>query len=165
MQRAITFFFFLIPFVAIGQTDVLVLKKRGMHVRSYTVGDELTMETVYHQWFTGTITGMRNDTISINGMTFDYKEIAAIKRSHFNFGNTTLSTGMMASGAGIFLLGAVNGLYRHDQAKDWYTRSGVITGSALLVVGYLLTLTRTKYYRMGRRYKLDYLQITFNKKH
>jgi hypothetical protein len=164
MLRTIIFLFFLIPFVAIGQNDVLVLKKRGYHLRSYTIGDELTMKSVYDQWLSGTITGMRNDTIFLNGNPFNYKEIAAIRRSHANFGNTTLPFGMMGSGFGIFFLGAFNGLYRHDQAKDWYTKSGVITGASLLVIGYALTFTKTKTYRMGRRYKLDYLQLTFNKK-
>jgi len=164
MVRTIIFLCLLIPFVAIGQNDVLVLKKRGYHLRSYTIGDELTMKTVYDQWLTGTITNMRNDSIFLNGNPFNFKEIAAIKRTHVNFGNTTLPFGMMGTGFGIFFLGAFNGLYRHDQAKDWYTKSGVITGASLLVAGYALTFTKKKIYRIGGRYKLDYLQLTFKKK-
>lgn len=146
-----------------SQTDLLILKKRGMHVTTYTVGSELTMRSVYDQWFQGTISYMRNDSIYINGQPFHYKEIAEIRVDESNFANTTMSVGMMAAGAGIFILGGVNGLYRHDSSKDWYTASGLVTGSALIVVGYLLTKTRVKHIRIGGKYTLDYLSLTFNK--
>lgn len=164
MKSILVYLLFLIPAFVAAQNDVLVLKKRGYHVRSYTVGDELTMETVYHQWFSGHITYMRSDTIFLNGMGFDYKEIKTIRRVHTNFGNTVLPAGMIAAGAGSFILGAVNGAYRHDRSSEWYTKTGVITASSLLVAGAaILAFTKTTKYRIGRKYKLDYLQLTFKR--
>jgi hypothetical protein len=159
MNKRIILLFFLLPFFANAQTDVLVLKKRGMEVRSYTIGSELMMRTIYNQWFQGNITNMRNDSLFLNGLPFHYKEIAAIRRMNLHFANTILPAGMMVAGAGIFVLGAVNGLYRGDKSKDWYTTSGLITGAALVVGGYLLTKTRVKNYRIGKIFTLDYLVI------
>ena len=147
-----------------AQTDLLILKKRGMNVSTYTIGSELTMKTVYDQWFQGTITNMRNDSVFINGLPFHYKEIAGIRTTHVNFGNTLVPSFMMVAGAGTFVLGAINGLYRHDQSKDWYTTSGLISGAALLVGGYLLTQTRVKNYRIGKKFTLDYLTLVADKK-
>lgn len=162
--RIIILLFCCIPFITEAQTDVLVLKKRGAHVRTYTVGDEIMMETVYRQWFTGIIMDLRHDSIYINGQAFHYKEVRAIRRTHYNFGNTVLPYGMMAAGAGIFILNAVNGAYRHDKAKDWYTRSSVITGASLLIGGFILSrFTRSTTYRLGHRFKLDYLELNFRK--
>jgi hypothetical protein len=165
MNRLIILPFLLLSFLANAQTDVLVLKKRGMEVRTYTVGSELTMQTIYNQWFQGTITNMRKDSIFLNGLPFHYKEIAGIRRTHLNFGNTLLPGFMMVVGAGTFVLGAVNGLYRKDDARDWYTTSGLISGGALLVGGYLLTRTRVKTYRIGRKFSLDYLVIGGGPRH
>jgi hypothetical protein len=159
MNKLLILLFFFLPFFTKAQTDVLILKKRGGEVRTYTIGSELMMKTIYNQWFQGSITNMRNDTIFINGLAFHYKEIAAIKKADLHFYNTVLPAGMMVAGAGIFVLGAVNGLYRGDKSKDWYTSSGLITGGVLVVVGYLLTKTRVKTYSIGKKFKLDYLVI------
>lgn len=164
MQRAIILFFYFIPFLTKAQTDILVLKKRGMHVHTYTTGSELIMRTIYDQWFQGNITDMRHDSIFINGLSFHYREIATIQKMRINFSNSVMAAGMMVAGGGIFVLGAVNGLYRGDKSKDWYTSSGLITGAALLAGGYLLTKTRYKKYPLGGKYKLEYLVLNPNKK-
>ena len=160
----IILFFFLLPAFTSAQTDLLVLKNKGMDVRTYTVGTDLTMKTIYDQWFQGTITDMRHDSIFVNGQPFHYKEIAAILRMTPTFSNTVLAAGMMVTGAGMIVLGAVNGAYRGDKSKDWYTSSSLILAPALIVGGYLLTKTRHKTYRMGRKYTLDYLVLTPDKK-
>ena len=110
MKPVVILLFCFIPFLTRAQTDILVLKKRGAHVRTYTVGDALYMETIYHQWFNGTITEMRHDSVYLDGMPFHYQEIRTIRRTHYNFGNTVLPYGMIAAAAGILVLNAVNGV-------------------------------------------------------
>ena len=156
MRRIIILLFCIIPFLSYAQHDVLVLQKKGMHVRSYTIDDPLIFETVYGQWFTGVIDDLRHDTVYINGQAFSYKEIAAIQRMK---SGSYLGKMMMLAGGGFFAIGAVNGLLRKDDAKDWYTTSGYIIGGTLLVGGFLLTQMKSKYYRLGGKYKLIYLQI------
>jgi hypothetical protein len=156
MRRIIILFFCIIPFLGHAQRDILILQKRGMHVRAYTIGDELTFRTIYDQWFTGVIDDMRHDTVYINGQAFSYKEIDAIQRLRKG---STLGKTMMIAGGGFFAIGAVNGLLRKDAAKDWYTTSGYIIGGSLLAGGLLLTEMKSKYYHLGGKYKLLYLQI------
>lgn len=156
MRRLIILIFCIIPFLSYAQRDVLILQKRGMHVRSYTIGDPLTFETVYGQWFTGVIDDLRRDTIYIVGQAFSYKEIAAIQRLK---SGGYLGKMMMVAGGGFLAIGAVNGLLRKDAAKDWYTTSGYVIGGSLLAGGFLLTQMKSKYYHLGRKYRLLYLQI------
>jgi hypothetical protein len=163
MNKTLILSFFLIPvllpFFGRAQTDLLILENHGSQVRTYTVGTDLEMETIYQQWFQGMITGMSHDSVFVNGMAFDYKEIAAVRISHINFSNTVLSTGMMVAAGGIFVLGAVNGLYRGDPAKSWYTTSGLVTGAVLLAGGFVLSRTRSGIYTIGKKYTLQYLVL------
>lgn len=127
-----------------------------MHVRAYTIGDELTFRTIYDQWFTGVIDDLRRDTIYISGQAFSYKEIDAIKRERKGGG---LGAKLLEAGGGFIVISAVNGLLRKDAAKDWFTTSGYIIGGGLLASGLLLIEMKGKYYPLGRKYKLLYLQI------
>ncbi|MDR3713432.1 MAG: hypothetical protein P4L51_11485 [Puia sp.] len=155
----LSIFFVLLPFLSPAQSDILILKKNGAHVRSYTVGMELTMETVYHQWLTGMITNLRNDSLFLDGAPFHYKEIAAISYDRTSLNYAADGTILMAAGVGVFVLGAVNGMVRKDPANLWYTTTGYITGSALLVGGWLLRRAGNKKYYMGHKYTLDYLSL------
>lgn len=165
MRKIVLLFICLIPFLARAQHDILVLTKRGMHVRAFTVGDPISFETVYGQWFTGTIDDLRRDTVYINGQAFSYKEIGAIKRDRQGLnrwtGYSNRGTGILltAAGAGLFAIGAINGARRGDKAKEWFTTSGYIVGGALIATGVYLIASVKKYYRLGGRYKLQYLQI------
>jgi len=129
MRKLIILLFCIIPFFAHAQRDVLVLQKRGMHVRAYTVGDQLIFRTIYDQWFTGVIDDMRRDTIYISGQAFSYKEIDAIQRARKG---SDLGKTMLLAGGGFIVISAVNGLLRKDAAKDWFTNSGYIIGGGLL---------------------------------
>jgi len=147
---------YLIPGASFAQHDVLVLQKRGMHERAYTIGDPITFRSIYDQWFTGTIDDLRHDSIYINGQAFSYKEIAAIKRDRAGRG---WATALMTVGVAYLAVGAFNGAYRKDAAKDWYTKTDFIFSGAVIAAGAALYATKTKYYRIGGRYRLLYLQI------
>jgi hypothetical protein len=164
MNKAILLSFLLFPFLARAQNDLLILEKHGMQIRTYTIGTDLEMRTVYDQWFQGTITDMHHDTVYVNGLPFSYKEIANVRIRRADFSNTVLSAGMMVAAGGIFVLGAVNGLYRKDAPKDWYTSSGLVTGAALLVGGFLLSKTRSRTYPIGKKFQLQYMVIGADKK-
>lgn len=160
MQRIIILLFCVIPFVSRAQHDVLVLEKNNMHVRSYAVGDPMTFETVYGQWFTGTIDDLHHDTVYINGQAFSYKEIAALSKEKSSLVSSK-GAGLAAIvvGTGVFVLGAVNGGIRGDRTKDWYTTSGIVLGSALIATGVVLIATAKRYYKLGGRFKLQYMPI------
>ena len=156
---ALILLFYLIPLFCRAQRDVLVLEKRGMHVRTYTIGDQMTFRTVYDQWFSGTIDDLHKDTVFIAGQAFNYKEIAAVSRIRTKWDNRNTGMILTVAGVGLFAIGAINGALRGDEAKDWYTTSGVIVGGALITAGLVFLATSKKYYNLGGKFKLQYLQI------
>ena len=156
MRKIVVLLLCTIPFLSRAQNDVLVLTKKGMHVRAYTVGDAISFETVYGQWFTGNIADLRRDTVYMNGQAFSYKEIGAISRDK---SSKTLGVLLTTAGVGLFAIGAINGGLRSDKPKEWYTTTGYIIGGALIATGVYMLATTKKYYTLGRKYKLQYLQI------
>lgn len=164
MQKLLILFICLIPFCTRAQNDVLVLQRRGMHEKAYTVGDPLIFKTVYGQWFNGTIEDLRHDTIYIAGQAFHYNEIAVVQRMHTQLNYASVGTAMMIVGAGFLAIGAINGALRQDHPNQWYTTSGYIIGGVLLAGGFLLAEFTSKYYKLGRKFRLTYLQITPDKR-
>jgi hypothetical protein len=135
-----------------------------MHERAYTVGDPMTFKTVYGQWFSGTVDDLRHDTVFIAGQAFHYNEIAVIQRTKGNINFATLGDLMMVAGAGFTAISAINGGLRQDHPNQWFTTGGYVIGGALLVGGFLLAEFTSKYYKLGGRFKLVYLQITKDKR-
>ncbi|HTQ27919.1 MAG TPA: hypothetical protein VMI35_07315 [Puia sp.] len=140
-----------------------MLQKNGSHVATYATGMSLTMETIYNQWFEGTITGIRHDSLFLNGMPFHYKEIKTIRYERTKLNYKTDGVILMIAGAGVLLLGAVNGLYRGDPANEWYTTTSYITAGTLLVGGFILTKLQYKKYEIGKKYSLQYMELNPNK--
>jgi hypothetical protein len=163
MQKLLILLICLIPFFSHAQTDVLVLQRRGMHERAYTVGDPMIFKTVYGQWFSGTIEDLRHDTIYIAGQGFHYNEIAVIQRMATKINFATLGVTMMIAGGGFAAISAINGGLRQDHPNQWFTTGGYVIAGALLVGGFLLAELSSKYYKLGGRFKLTYLQITPDK--
>ncbi|MBS1946438.1 MAG: hypothetical protein JST47_01615 [Bacteroidetes bacterium] len=164
MKTILSFFLLLTAMNTRAQASLLVLEKKGDNIKTYSEGMEISIRTIYHQWFEGTITAMRNDSVYINGFPFHYKEIEALKKTRNALNYETDGLLLMIAGGGVLLLGAVNGLYRHDNAGTWYTPTSYITAGALLSGGYLLTRGRYRYYTLGKKYKLQFLAFDPNKK-
>ena len=133
-------------------------------MRTFAVGMPLIMQTIYDQWFDGTITAIRHDSIFVNGFPFHYKEISALRWERPKLNYRTDGVLLMIAGGGVLLLGAVNGLYRGDQFKDWYRPGSFITAGALLATGFLLIKLRFKKYHLGKKYTIQYLELNPNKK-
>lgn len=159
MHKALIFVICSIPFICEAQHDVLVLQRRGMHEQAYTIGDPLSFETVYGQWFSGTIEDLHHDTVFIAGQAFNYHEIAVIRRANKATWNKA-GTYMMIVGGGFAALSAINGGLRQDHPNEWFTTSGYIIAGALLAGGFIVGEVTPKYYKLGGRFKLSYLQIT-----
>jgi hypothetical protein len=159
MQRIFILVICLIPLFSEAQRDVLVLERRGMHEQAYTIGDPLSFETIYGQWFNGTIEDLHHDTVYIAGQAFNYHEIAVIRRGS-KAGWSQAGKYMMIVGGGLAVISAVNGGLRQDHPNEWFTTSGYIISGVLLAGGFLLTEFTPKYYKLGGRFTLTYLQIT-----
>jgi hypothetical protein len=158
VRKLLILLIYCIPFLGHAQNDVLILQRRGMHVKAFTVGDPFTFKTVYGQWFSGTIDDLHHDTIYINNLAFSYKEIAAIRK--MKGGNSSTGPLLMIAGGGFAVISAVNGLLRQDPPKDWFTTTGYIIAGALLAGGFALSKLGSRDYNLGGRFKLEYLQIS-----
>jgi hypothetical protein len=122
------------------------------------------MLTIYDQWFDGTITGIRHDSLFLNGTPFHFKEIKMIRKVRKGLNYKTDGVILMIAGGGVLFLGAFNGIYRGDPASEWYTTASFITAGALLATGFVLTRLEYKKYPLGRKYTLEYYQLNPNKK-
>lgn len=150
----------LIPAFCQAQHDVLVVQRRGMHERAYTIGDQFTFKTIYNQWFSGTIEDLHHDTVYIAGQAFNYTEIAVIRRLDTKANWGSIGVDMMIVGGGFAVISAVNGGLRQDHPNEWFTTGGYIIAGALLAGGFVLAEFLPKYYRLGGKFKLAYLQLT-----
>jgi hypothetical protein len=158
-MKRLAFLLLLLPICCFSQTDLLMLKKKGAHVITYSQGMQINMETIYQQWFDGTISSIRHDSVFLDGVPFHYKEIMAIQRQRKGLNYKADGIILMAAGGGVLLLGAVNGLYRGDPANTWYAPASYIAAGTLLVGGFVLTRLETKKYVIGKKYTLEYLDL------
>jgi hypothetical protein len=164
MKKLLFFFLLLTAMLTHAQTNLLVLEKNGNNVKTYSTGIDITLETIYHQWFDGVITSISNDSVYVNGVPFHYKEIEAIRKERTKLNYEADGVLMMVAGGGVLVLGIVNGLYRGDHPNTWLTATSYVTAGALLIGGYLLTKARFKYYHLGKKYTLQYIALDLNKK-
>ena len=164
-------FFYLLPLFSLSQSsvqvqsdDIVVLKRNGANLRTYTTGLSLTMETIYDQWFDGTITAIRNDSVFLNGLPFDIKEISAIKRERTGLNYGLDGTLLMAAGGAALIVAGVNGILQSSDFSQWYSPAYLAVAGSFLVGGFLLKHAHFKKYNLGKKYTLEYLSLNPNKK-
>jgi len=166
-MKRLLLIFFILPFFCFAQPaqsdDVFELLKNGAHVKTFSTGMYISIQTIYDQWLEGNITAIRHDSIFLSGNPFHYKEITGIRIERTKLNYTTDGVLLMIAGGGVLVLGAVNGLYRGDAPKDWYKPASYITAAALLILGYVLIKSKYKKYIFGKKYTLSYLELNPNK--
>ncbi|MDP4129983.1 MAG: hypothetical protein Q8918_01965 [Bacteroidota bacterium] len=159
MRKTIAVLFFLLPLISFSQTDVLILQKNDRNIKTYAPGQPIIFETVYQQWFDGTLTDLRNDSVFINGIPFHYNEIKTMRVERTKLNYSADGTLMIIAGVGVLALNTVNGLYRKDKAGTWFSTTGWITSGALIVGGILLKKARIRTFPLGKKYGLHYLEL------
>ncbi len=65
-------FLFFYPLVAYPQQDILVFKKKNKTISTFTRGSYIAFQGKYQEWFTGNITGIKNDSFYIQPMVVHY---------------------------------------------------------------------------------------------
>jgi hypothetical protein len=160
--RMKTFLFMLLflPALVSAQNDVLLLQKHGENIKTYVSGDPIILQTVYDQWFDGTITNLGHDSVYVNGIAFHINEIKTIRRRRTKLNYRTDGNLLMIAGVAWLALGTINGLYRGDPASEWYSTAGLIVGGALILGGFLLRQAAVATYPLGKKYGLHYLDLS-----
>ncbi|HEY4155624.1 MAG TPA: hypothetical protein VGM24_09350 [Puia sp.] len=159
MQKIFAVLLFLLPLAGFSQTDVLILQKNGRNIKTYAPGERIIFETIYDQWFDGMLTELRNDSVFVNHIPFHYNEIRAMRTERGKLNYSQDGTLLIIAGVGVIVLNTVNGLYRKDKAKDWFSTTGWITAGVLIAGGILLRKSRIKTYPLGKKYGLHYLDL------
>jgi hypothetical protein len=159
MKKNIFAIIFIIPLFGFTQTDVLILQKDGRNIKSYEPGMPIMLHTVYDQWFDGTITDLRNDSVFINHIPFHVHEIDGIRKNFSRLNLQTNGTILIIAGGGVLALNVINGIYTNEPAGSWVKPSGWITAGALVLAGILMKSARYKNYPIGKKYQLHYLNM------
>ena len=183
MKTALTLLFLLFVIsTASGQNNILLLQKKQKTIRQFYAGRFISLETVNQSAAEGLVTRVTSDSIYIRyfeitqsftdygGVYFDtsfryttaihVRDVGAIVIEKKNSNRKRNGSILMVAGAGVMVLGAVNGLYRGDPPKDWYKPSGYITAAALIATGYFLSKSAVKRYRIGKKYQLRILALS-----
>jgi len=164
MKPFLLFLCLLPVFIQAQSDDIMVLKRNGANLRTYTTGLSLTMETIYDQWFDGTITAIRNDSVFLNGLPFDIKEISAIRRERTGLNYGLDGSVLMAAGGAAIIIAGVNGILQSSNFSQWYSPTYLIVSGSFLIGGFLLRHAHFKKYYLGKKYTLEYLALNPNKK-
>jgi hypothetical protein len=167
---------------ASGQNNILLLQKKKKSIQTFYPGKFISFETIDKNYADGLITKITSDSIYIRhfeieksitnygGVYFDtafrystaihVREIGAVLVIRKNSNRKRNGAILIAAGAGVMVLGAVNGLYRGDPPKDWYKPSGYITAGALAVTGFWMIKSADKKYKIGKKYQLKVLAFS-----
>jgi len=161
------------------QADFIILKKHNKKIKTWFAGDNIVFTTVTGANINATITGMKDDTLYlqefvvrrlmtvygayINDTAGSYhykyhynqiKVIAPQERRGFNL----QASGYGLMGGSILLTFGSGLVYLFDRKKFSAPLLGAAVG--LGVVGYFLSKVGTKGMTIGRKYKLEYMNMS-----
>lgn len=173
--------FLLVASFAHGQGNVLLLQKRGKTQETFFQGKYIAIQTRQGNFASGIITNIRADSLFLRyfdieqsttqygGIFFDtvykystaihYNDIGAFIDVRRGGGRRSGGTLLMIAGGGVLALGAVNGIYRGDPPRDWYTTTSYISAGALTGLGLLMKRPGTTKRVIGKKYSLKILPL------
>jgi len=160
------------------QSDFLSLRKNGRTMKNYFTGSEFNFihesgsaisgiiekiykDTIYMYQYdirmSPTPWGTQfADTIGKYHLKYSLKEIAAIPKPHKGFEFIRNGTIFMIGGVGYAALHTINGLIQKDKIDP---KTLIISGGVALA-GYAMHKLRKYYYTIGKKYTIEYIQLT-----
>jgi hypothetical protein len=183
MKRSLLFLFLFISAKTFCQpSDFLLLKKHHQTIATFYTGNDISFTTTTGAAIDAVITSIKNDSIflaqyivqqvpSNSGLDiadtigsypyqFNYDQIKAINLPgrHFDFS----ASGGSLFGGGIILLLGSGVVYLADN-KD-FSPLLMIAGGVLAAAGYLMARNSGGGTKIGKKYKLVYMDVTSDKK-
>ena len=183
MKRLLTLFtfFFCTFFCRAQSSDILSLKKNGRIIKTFFPGNEINF-TTGSGFYNGFITSINRDTVfliqydirqrpSNLGVYYldtvatyrygiNYKQIIAFNKDYNKKFNWAGSGGALFGG-GILLTTVGLGTWLFAKPDTRYYASPYLIGSAALLagIGYLLIKSGGKGLEIGKKYRLQYVQV------
>lgn len=164
-----------------AQSDFLLLKKHHKTLATYYTDSHINFRINTGEWLEGYINKISNDTIILepyelvyfrttlgfssydtlwkNKRIIEIKSIDAFPRDDKGFGYIKDGFLFQAAGAGYILLNVINTASDHENlfAKGNGTKLGV--AAAVFAIGTLMHRTHSPIYKLGGKYKLQYIKI------
>lgn len=172
---------FLLPLTSRAQDNrVLLLKNKGVVIRSYTRGDYIKLQFSNLQWITGYIDWIKKDSVQINqfvlqggtGFYGTYSEdtlrlgrlqvqVNEIIAFPFDKGhyNSVITNGSFLKAGGILYIGlnVINSLLNKDPVFEKENVPKLIGGGLVYVAGKIIRKNKPNYRPIGKRYSLEIL--------
>ena len=157
---------------------LLALKDRGIIVRTFTKGDYINFEFSNHQWITGYINEIKDDSVHIHqfalqsimtgygtlgrdtlhlgNFTFHISEIFAFAHDKGHY-NSVFSNGafLMTAGAGYSLLNITNSLLKNDIVFSSSNITKIGAGLATWFLGKLQHKAHPNFRPIGKRFSVE----------
>lgn len=168
-------------FTGYSQNDMMVLKKRGKIAHTYFAGQNIYYQT-RDGMYNGYINAIKNDTLFLSqfdirqvmnytgGTSVDtvatyryriaYRDIIAIVKPPKNFFSWQgIGTSLFYGGMVLTTAGLVTWVLAKPNTR-YYARPELVIGAAALTgIGYLLMHTKTRTLKIGKKYRLDYVEL------
>jgi hypothetical protein len=168
--------FILISCSAAAQSpDMLLLKKKGLIIATYSSGDHISFTMSNGAFVDGDIVRLQNDTIyvkeysikevmtvlgtvvpdTVNAyqLQYSYKDIVSFPKNNRRFDITASGTSLLTGG--ILLTVASGVVYLSDRTK--YSPGLLIAGVSLGFIGYIMNRLNHNEMKIGKKYTLYYL--------
>lgn len=159
---------------------LLLLKDKGVVVRSFTEGDYINFEFSNAQWLTGYIDWIKNDSIQINQfalqgtitmfgtygqdtlklgrMVLHINEIKAFAKDRGHFRSVfTNGAFLKAGGIGYVSLNIINSLLKGDQVFESKNITKIAGGLSAWLAGVFVKKSNPDYRPIGKRFSVEIL--------
>lgn len=164
-----------------GSDMISIKNNKNRTVRTLFPGMKLTCMLDSRQWVDGYIHQIVRDTVTIMYydirrfpnqfgtfsmdtvgtilIPFHYKEIAAIPKRKQNWVFIRNGSLMKLAGGGYILLNLINGAYLNEPLTDRKNRQSLTIAGSSLALGFLLGWLYEPNLHMGRKYRLEYINL------
>lgn len=168
-----------------GQTiaqegHLLLLKDKGVTIRSFSVGNYINFEFSNQQWITGYVTWIKNDSIEVNQyalqrvmgyygtygedtlklgrLQLHISEIRAFAKDRGHF-NSVFTNGSFLKAGGILYIGLniINSVSKKDPVFEEKNIPRLAGGVAAFIAGKLIQKANPNYRPIGKRFSVEIL--------
>lgn len=184
MQKPLLLFFVLLSLNVKAQTDLLLLKKRGVTQKTFVKGSYIHFKFLNDQWIEGSIKEMRNDSLWVNMFSIrrvpDYFGFPKLDTSFHGLlklhiseitafplpdkGGKYLSNGslLIVGALGYIFLNVVNGIILNESVLDATNMSKLGVAAGVASLGFLLRSVNRTEIPIKRKYSLQVISGTKN---
>ncbi|WP_153797595.1 hypothetical protein [Foetidibacter luteolus] len=182
MQKPLLLSFFILLFSTVyAQEDFVILKKKNKTIKNYMSGSYIEFQLNNYQWMGGYIKAIRNDSLLIQMMAVrklgtiwgnyvedtswmnvfpvHINEIIAVPKQSQSAEIFTNGTLLQVGSAGYMALNIINGLSKNEEVFSGNNLRNLGIAAGVFGIGTLLHLTHPSVWKLGKKYRLQYIKL------